>query len=242
MYDNPTQETFRLAPNVGYRMQSHNIGYKFVPKTASSSIKSLLFEVEMGRAFIPPSKSMGYDKTIHRWVRENCLGDISDCKYRLLIIRDPIDRFLSAFNEKIIQKGFFSKEEVSNEHLRLFLGVPIPDINFFIENLATFLEFQYLYNHMRPLTEILGELDLSFFTHVFPIENIDKCRVFLMDLTERRCDLPHANKSKNNKKQVFLDDISETNLNFLINFFKSDYELLRNYYRPPSKLQKINLM
>jgi hypothetical protein len=215
----------------GYRMKSHDIGYKFIPKTASTSIKYLLFEIEKGRPFIPPVKGEKFDKPIHRWAEEKRNADISECKYRLLVIRDPIERFLSAFNEKIFHKRWLKDHKFFKDKLLYADASSLPNINYFIENMGTFLnEYEYLNHHIKPATQFIGEIRLSFFTHIYPIENIQHLYEDVGRWTGAKAQLPHRNNSKIKKKQFTLADISEQNLLLLETFFKCDYELFENFY------------
>ena len=225
----------------GYCMKSHNIGYKFIPKTASTSIKYLLFEIEKGRPFIPSANSEDFDKTIHGWVREKRNADISQCKYRLLVIREPIERFLSAFNEKIFHKRRFREQDNFDDKLLYAEASGLPDINYFIDNMETLLnKYKYLNQHMKPVTQFIGETGLSFFTHIYPIENIEYLYQDLREWTGAKAQLPHKNNSKIKEKQFTLADISEQNLLRLENFFKCDYELLKNFYCSSQIWQKRN--
>lgn len=217
----------------GYRMKSHDIGYKFIPKTASTSIKYLLFEIEKGRPFIPPTKGGKFDITIHRWVAEKRNADISKCKYRLLVVREPIERFLSAFNEKIFHKRWLKEHDNFEDRLLYDEASGVPNINYFIENMGTFLnEYEYLNHHIKPVTQFIDETELSFFTHIYPIENIEYLYEDIRKWTGAKAQFRHKNNSKIGKKQITLADISEQNLLLLENFFKCDYELLDNFYCP----------
>ncbi|MES9844974.1 MAG: sulfotransferase family 2 domain-containing protein, partial [Candidatus Sedimenticola sp. 6PFRAG5] len=71
-----------------------NIGYFPIPKVACTSIKTALFIVEHDR---PHDPVLDDGSNVHQFYKRKC-REIDDCGFRFIVIRDPIRRFLSAYN------------------------------------------------------------------------------------------------------------------------------------------------
>ncbi|MDA9230764.1 sulfotransferase family protein [Alphaproteobacteria bacterium] len=128
---------------IGCLLKTHDLGYMFLPKTASSSLKRLIYEIEMGEPF-PNDGLPGRPKFhAHEWVRASRLGDISKAGRRMIIIRDPVKRALSAYADKVQKKRTISKNNLQKKLPELIGKLPA-----YNPSLSIFLEFSVFCNFL----------------------------------------------------------------------------------------------
>ena len=72
----------------GLSFFSGEIGYTFIPKVACTSIKLGFYKLQKGYSF----NSEDNGCSIHEYYNKR-IADISSCKIKLLVVRDPFQRF-----------------------------------------------------------------------------------------------------------------------------------------------------
>ena len=166
-----TQKRPKRSDIDGYRIEKYDFGYRYIPKTASTSLKKLLCEIECGKQFenmfLPNDRST----SVHNWVRKFRLESISSSKVRMIIIRDPIKRLLSAYADKVGKKKLISEAMVEERCPHLMGRLPPfdPSLSMFIKHLDDYSQINSIRNHTMPLISFLNGKNLTFFTDVFRI-------------------------------------------------------------------------
>lgn len=209
----------------GYLSNDGNLGYRHIPKTACTSIKSALYELEESRAFSIEE----YGVNIHRYVDLNKTRCIDDCKKRFIVIRDPIKRLLSAYGNRVtyhreLSKEFILKNSLLNYHKIKFFD---PDLFQFIEEFETYLNVQTISHHTKPFSEFLDGETLDYFTDVFKIEDLHSLET---DLAEYFNVDFHFERKQTGGRKYSISDLSKVHIEKLLAFYKNDYELFKDYY------------
>lgn len=211
----------------GYHIDELQFGYRFFPKTASSSFKSLLFECENGKSFEGDKRR----KHIHQWTNENRMQDISHCKIRLVIIRDPVKRFVSAYGDRVRAMKQLNEpfvRERQPELLDQFTKFN-PSLSEFIAHFDFYRRVNVIDHHTKPVVLFLNGHGLHRFTDVFKFEDLDKAHQRILEITGKNVGLKQM---KARKKLEHLSDLNERELDFLIDYYKDDYKLMKGFYSP----------
>jgi hypothetical protein len=213
--------------------EKHRIAYFDTPKVASTSMKLVLHEIEHGNAM---SDARDVEKAVHRAYptsRISLPADFETCKgyWKLAIVRDPAKRLLSAYSNRIL----FRKDQYKGRLPRtraFLLGLPLePDVNTFFLRLWRYrLQSAPLRHHTDLVSHYLGT-DLGRFDAIYPIEDLDRLAADLSARTGRPVTLPRL---QTGGPKIGLDALSKPAFDALMAYLAPEYELLRDYYRPPS--------
>lgn len=215
------------------------ITYTAVPKNACTSIKCFFYHVNTGKDFAEDSskKNMGYQGIHH--LDEYRMGRFNKKSYELhsdkehaAIIRDPVDRFRSAFKNRLFQYNDIQsqpKAKLKAEEMELDF---YPTLGEFIDRLDDYLTASNILRfHLRPSHFYLGN-SLAHYHHVVPLKETEK----LCDLVRERAGVDvatvHANESRSNKNPDYR--ITKAQYEKLLAYVASDYEFLQDYYTPRS--------
>lgn len=139
---------------------------------------------------------------------------VVESDYRFCIIRDPIDRFISAFANRVL---FFKK-------ISLKSGKPF-DLETFIS------KFDYIQEnsldisvHFRPQYYYYGDLDK--FHHVYKMNELDKLKKRLEEIFNTKLPSLHLQKSHNVIKPV----LNENQIDWVKNKYSIDYDNYQKYF------------
>lgn len=201
------------------------LGYKFLPKTATTSILHAIYKLEFGDDFCIKETGM----YLHNFMNKNKQGDLSDCEKRFIIIRDPVKRFLSAYKNRVIHHQELSENFISENHPKSYWDIPFfsPGLGQFIDNLDDYLAIRPIFHHCRPMVDFLEEKKLGYFTHVYKIENLCKFEDELTKSTGNEIKFGHT---QTGGREYFLRDLTKRQMKKIIKFYKADYELLDGFY------------
>ena len=226
--------------------------YKFYlyapPKCASTSILTALVNLVEPEAQIPSNLTSQNLRNldIHPYVRdhyapsEKCVIDAfaSSEFCKLLIVRDPLSRFLSAITSKyLIGDGPYANEltlgsSVKHNLKRDYSNIQNlrDDVNFVSTRLLTALSLGTEVSHVRPLSDVFSERDLRLFDHVINVSNPGFSVAFQSSINRHLQKfgasidaLPRCNESPLSIPAEFIE--TET-LNHIIQFYHDDYVLL----------------
>jgi hypothetical protein len=195
--------------------QNIGIAYYPIPKNGGTAIRHLLYELEYGvrctgEVYISwHFQSVAFNPELMRQTNLT----------RVVVLRDPIQRFISAYRDKIIA------EKVVNARRLVKFGLPpdlpqAPDINFFVDHLLLYRQIDIVKRHTRPQTFYAG-YDLSVFDRVFRLESIWEFEEFLSARVGRHVQLEHTRKSP-----PIVADLSARSLALLQQLYARDFELL----------------
>lgn len=194
------------------------------PKVLSSTLKNLAFEIDTGKQF-ESFRANGKDHWVHRYypLRPLKNNELEGEVLKIAIIRDPVDRFISMYRNRVLLRRPNSEEEfIVLPELGLEL---VPDINTLAVNLEAYREaVRDIRHHTTPQSVFLGK-DLAVFDHVIWFSDIGKLTSLLEERTKSQLLLPHINRSSS----TFYERLSRESLGKLRDFYASDYELVTQF-------------
>lgn len=124
--------------------------------------------------------------------------------FKICFIRDPIERFESAYRDIILKRKVIKDFDVNN----------------FISNFQKHLRNGSIRHHFQPQTVYIGT-NPEYYTHIFHIENLKNFYTFLDQEFEYK-----AKQKVWNPSQPQQLKINSENLKFLKNYYNSDIEFL----------------
>lgn len=200
-------------------------GYLSLPKTASTSIKHAIYEMESGEGYC-------IDKTgifIHAYMKKKHVGDLSNCVKRFIVVRDPIKRFLSAFKNRVHFHDELSESFIKNNFPESYWDIPYfaPGLGQFVEHIESYLQIRPIFHHCRPMVDFLDGQGLDYFSHVYKFEDICKFEKDLSGLVDGDINFRHT---QSGGKKYSVRDLSEAQIEKLIEYYDDDYKLLEGIY------------
>lgn len=216
------------APVPGILLAQWSLGYVPIPKVACTSIKEALFRLGTGGKFSP--EVAAGDAHVHSYFdRRSC--DISAAKRRLVVVRDPIQRFLSGYSNRVVHHKELSQEYVQRQpawkDLDLQDFVFDPDINEFVDRLDIYRQISTIDHHFRPMSEFLPPL--SSFDKVYRFEALDEFCHDVAFWTDSPFELGHMQRGGPKLTAAVL---SPSSLRKLLDFYAADYDMLAGLYLP----------
>lgn len=211
----------RLFPIV---LKKHKIYYKFVPKCGCTTIKRYL------------AKSIDKDPgDIHVYFhsRKKEFNSVEDLNgyYKFCVVRDPLERFVSCYNNKILDEDTRVKVENMveiNHKLKLYNLEVKPDIDYFINNFFLYRELTEIYEtHTMKYVDILGT-NTSYYDDVYNMRDIN---TQLMPKLKSITGTDYTKGKKNKSKHLLkVSDLSSSQLDKLKEFYKDDYVTYGRYF------------
>lgn len=203
-----------------------------VPKAACSSIKSALYFLKNERIYNIENYN---GKHIHDYwySQQKCISTYSD---RVIVIRDPIERFLSAYSNRVHDHGELNRDAIERDCPWLVNKLPHfkPNISQFICDLERYMLVPVIGHHCKPISQYVNN-DLSIFTHVYPLESILELQQYLTQVSGKEIKIPRAQVGYH---KISIGQLSESELERLFVFFDNDYRLLAPWYSKERIRQK----
>jgi len=194
------------------------------PKSASSTLREIFFEIENGYRF-KRFLINGHEMSLF-WLYGH--GELfKPVKLppgyeAFAVIRDPIGRFLSFYNWGVIDN-------------RCGFDHPV-EINAFVADFKTYLNMSPKIGfHLSPQHLFIGR-DLSFYSRIFRTENLAELGSYLSQRSGRDI---HVGKVNGSSTRVCSKDLTPDSRKRLVEIYKEDYALLEAYYSPDTS-QYIN--
>jgi hypothetical protein len=213
----------------------HKIIYYSVPKIAHSSLMDVMHIVRTGKKF---------DYENHKIYRTYHTKNFNKVKltseqknyYKFCVVRDPVDRFVSAFvNRILVEKRHYKNNSDHKQDFILWKKKKFreyPTIYQFLKNYENYNENMDLNFHFRPLTSYLGN-DPSFFDDVYDISELkSKLIPKLQSITNTKLVLPHKMKGK---KIITVKDLNEEAISQIKLLYRQDYTNYGKYFKYANK-------
>ena len=220
-------------------LKRYGIAYFPVPKVACSSIKHLLFLLEHGRNFEKYIDSDGRKHNIHNTVYPtlstsednwSCAANL----HRIAVVRDPVNRFVSAYNSRVVHFKELSETSIDPRKAALLGLTPDPHLDEFIDNLELYRILSgAIKHHTDPQSFFLGHT-LEYFEKVYKFEELHTLESDLRERTQLPVALPHMVKGSGAENP----SISAKRVHKIIEFYSGDYALLNGLYSPESATDK----
>ncbi|MDZ7721156.1 MAG: sulfotransferase family 2 domain-containing protein [Balneolaceae bacterium] len=237
---------FRLAARKlglsGYQvhqiyLKNLDLIYIPIPKNACTSLKHAMHYLEYHESFdLSNYRKYGY-QSLHDFYNKqrDAFTGIEALKkhnaFCFTVIRDPIDRFLSCYGNRVVQLGDLQKSR--NKLDRIGLSSE-PDLDTFALNLV---EYRRMNPGIRHHTELQSNLlggTLEYADKTFPFEELNSLQNMLNSYDSTL--VMKSRKSGGPKFQ--LSDLSHSSLQFLLEFYKKDYELFSEFYSSEDVLKR----
>lgn len=211
--------------------------YTAVPKNACTSMKCFFYFVNTGKDFAEdsPKKHLGYQGIHHvdgyrmGRFRKQAYDGLSDYAHSA-VIRDPIDRFISAFKNRLYQyNDIRSRPPVATRVKEAGLSDQ-PTLGSFVDHLNEYLRLSNVLRfHLRPVEFYLGR-DLAFYSFLYPITETDA----LCDIVRQRCGIDVPKVRANEGSTAATPDYRLTRAQYekLLEYTAPDYDLMSTYFSP----------
>jgi hypothetical protein len=206
----------------GLKFKGGEIGYRHFPKVACTSIKATLHNLDVGSDF--DHKVEG--QHIHAYYNK-FLTDISNCKFRFVVVRDPILKFLSAYSNRVTHHYELSRKYIEGVKSIDIESIPVfnPSLAQFIESFDSYLAVPSIEWHVRPMSKFIT--DLPGFTNIYKLDELS----FLQnDLSEIYGDKVLFGRDQTGGRKYVVKDLSSKDLEFLFEYYKDDYKMLSGVY------------
>jgi hypothetical protein len=214
----------------------YKIAYVYVPKNACSSLKLFFYELIHGHEFDKRFNQI-HGQFSHAACDFEKFAENRDY-FKFLIVRDPIERFVSAYNNRVL---FY--KELSKPWLRAFSpDFPkvlaeleakslefTPGIGEFVRHLEDYMRLNdTIRHHVIPQHHFFhGRPDI--FDRVYNIRQLPQLAEDLSARIGRAVKLPLVQETKGLKNQAKISDLGAAELNRLREFYKEDYRILGSY-------------
>ena len=158
-----------------------------VPKVANTSIKHLVYEIEHGGPFRFDAASPDAPKHIHQEYKTPIFSKVDknplEGYLRFAVIRDPVQRLLSVWRNRVAHHFELSAPKVDIDALAKRGLTENPSLDEFVDKLELYREVQAsIRMHSAPLVDFLGE-DPAYFHHLFRMEELHLIEAFFFALT-----------------------------------------------------------
>lgn len=205
------------------------LSYTPVPKTACTSLKTMFFEVENSREFIPFRRN-GREFHIHNVYPSTLfnprLNERQVDYRRLLLVRDPIPRLLSAYSNRVVHHRELSQEK-AGKHLAAYDLAPDPGLQEFIAKLPQYAQaVETIDHHTRPLVDFAGP-DASFYSRVYRMSEIEDMLADISLVVGRSLTLQRL---QTGGPKLGMDDLGSQEVEKLREFFAEDYRVFGEYF------------
>ncbi len=213
-------------------LQEKRLIYIPIPKNACTTIKQALHQVEFGRVFATERSINDPYVDVHDYYkkrRDAFTGikklDEKSGFTRFAIIRDPVERLISCYRNRVLDLGDLKSDADSLKRMNLPAN---PDLETFVLNLKRYRQVsKSIEHHSRPQSLFLGGT-LEYLDHVYPIERVFELHDLLRTFS------PGLNMLNRKSGGIKMDvsDLSQKVLSEANQFYKKDYQLLKEFYSP----------
>lgn len=139
-----------------------------------------------------------------------------DFEKKFCIVRDPVERFLSAFTNRVL---FHNRVSTLNQN------VDFHEFMNTIDEKINTPEYKNFENHTKPLTFFLGK-NSNFYDYIFNINEMDKVKKLIESIYNVSLPNLHLQKSGDIKKPVPTD----VEIKWIKNRYKIDYEVYGKWF------------
>ena len=157
-----------------YVIPDKRLAVFFSPKSAGTSARALLFELENGRPFEPyrvQGKEIDANAILTNFRFDRVDHEALAGFHRIAIIRDPVRRFLSAYTNRVLHYRELSEDVVGDKLAKRGL-TPDPDLDTFVDNITRYTKVSNpIRRHTRDQQMFLGP-NTDYFDAVFRVEDL----------------------------------------------------------------------
>lgn len=199
------------------------LSYISIPKVACTSLKTMFYAYENGQDFVPfvVNEQMRHVHWLYPATRFEDLPRPVSRTARYALVRDPVERFVSAYANRVIQSRDLSEARLG-KLLRAVGLRPDPPFSEFVERFADYRNAAMtIRGHTHPQHYYLGR-DPKYFERLFPLREIQA----FVDTVAARLDttltLPRMQTSRH---WMTAADVDEADKRRIRAHFEEDYDL-----------------
>lgn len=200
-----------------------------VPKCGSSSVKGLFFRLENGFSYPNHTANGRRRYGVHKVYPTMSFMQSSRMDqphhYRFAIIRDPVDRLLSAFSNRVLGRVVGAADSTASRSL--FLGSDSePFLARFINELEAYrAQSRDITHHTNPLVHFLGE-DPAYFADLYLLSELGRLEQDLSNRLNLPVSIAPTNESV---ARLSRDALTKAQITRIENFYARDYEVFGHY-------------
>ncbi|MEM9230459.1 MAG: sulfotransferase family 2 domain-containing protein [Pseudomonadota bacterium] len=208
-----------------------NLTYVSVPKCACSSMKHFFFETINGFRFQNFRDKDDKLITVHRFFQSVPFEKLPHAKiakhFKMALVRKPIDRIFSCYQDKVLNHGALKKAAERNPETMAGLN-PEPTFEEFVRHLARYRMVSTLIrDHTETLSHFLGN-DPHYFDLVADISESDRISDHVIRVTGTAATLPHRNRTGSSGK---LNGVSAEAISLANEMFAEDERVFGMFFQ-----------
>ena len=218
-----------------YFLKTYNktFAYHLCPKNGCTSIANMIIQADGNIELLKEDHKDFYrthalakpsnDNEQFAWPRvPDVVGwTYHNAEIKLAIKRDPVDRFISGYKNRVLYHKDISKtyhwllKQFKNKTKHL---PEVPSLDTFIKNFDTYWTNPWIASHFKSQTTFLGNKD--YYTHVFDITELNKVKELLEEITNIKITVPHLQAGGNDIEVPITDE----NIKWIKKKYAIDYE------------------
>jgi hypothetical protein len=207
------------------------IAYYATPKVACTSLKLALYELEHGKPFEARRDGNGRWSHIHNSWQGGTpyFIPIPDptLYFKFAVVRDPIERFLSAFANRVIYHGELSTKNLGQLSGALAGLKPNPSLSEFINDLDRYRAASWqIRHHTDPQISFIGP-ELQYYDEIFSFKELAKIPDVLKVAVGAEITLPHEQSGGPKLSAAELSNFEQQRIR---NFYREEYRLFHDFF------------
>ena len=220
-------------------LPQHNIAYISAPKCACTSFKEFIFCLENNCKFNKARDHKGalclvindQRHYIHDFYPSIAFSqqpyELMQSLHRICIVRDPVDRIMSCYNNRVLRYGALSERALSHASISAPAN---PDLNQFIQNLSQYKAIGDIKHHTLPLIHFLGS-ESDFYHEIFNLRTLNQAeRSVKRHFGQRKVALPHLQRTEPNTSKSCQEKPTASSVEIIKHLYKQDYQIYGNYF------------
>lgn len=232
---------------------TYNLVAAVVPKAACTSLKRALYRLEHGVDYAgtaPDGTRKGLQNAFPTTAFDADDFAQLDTPWTVAVIRDPAQRVISTWAERIMGAGRLEAEAIQRNGqgitrlIRRAQGLVAgrlethPSLDHFVLNLDHYAQnSRAVAHHIAPATRYLGE-DLDRYDRIYRVDELDQLQADIRDRTGRGdFTIPHANPSPQAFRAT-IDDLSDAAFSQLMARLAPEYDRLAKWIAQPTRADR----
>ena len=220
-------------------LAKHNIAYISAPKCACTSIKELIFCLENNCRFNKVRDHKGAvclvinekKHYIHNFYPTIPFARQERARLQRLhcfcIVRDPIDRIISCYNNRVLRYKVLTQDALSEAGIRAPAN---PDPNQFIKNLHQYKKINDIKHHTLPLIHFLGS-ESNFYDEIFNLNSLKEAETTLKrHFSKQNANLLHLQKTNQNIQNSSKNAFDKTTIKHIESIYEEDYNIYGDFF------------
>lgn len=214
------------------------LAYFPAPKVANTSLKHYFHEAEFGSKFeTKTDETTGEKLHIHRvyptpyWSED--FVELTRDYLRICLIRDPMERVVSAYRNRVLHYGELGPGKVNLELLEERGLNANPTLDEFIKNLEAYRSVKKsIKKHTDPLVSFLGK-DPSFYHLILDMKEISRVGALRLALTGEKATIRRMQKDG---PPMGVEVLNSEQRELIRSFYADDYRSYKTLESPVARI------